>query len=260
MRKPLAVGLFALLFAACDSESSTPRDFGGVISMDQAAPDLSESFDMHSEDLTTADLPPPCPQPLLEGSSTPDLQGWSVLQTSDAVGTVSSDQVLIQYNTASMPCPAPCKTGPMVLYYKEIGISDGTAYALEWRLKVVTSDTHNPLDAAVAFMGSFTPSTTFGTAPERSQMIYFETGAIGWADDSTAPQAVSRYLVNTTDVFHVYRLDVDAAGHAEVRVDGNLALTREGFSTNGTIAIGDQTNEANLESQFLVYSIRKLCP
>ena len=51
-----------------------------------------------------------------------------------------------------------------------------------------------------------------------------------------------------------------AAGHAELRVDGTLALLRDGFTTTGTIAVGHQTNDANVDSQFELYQLRKLRP
>jgi hypothetical protein len=240
-RLALSVCLPMIFICGCSSgknASSVPNDLA-------SAPD---DLLLPAPDLMTFDLTPPCtPQTLLDGSSVPATQGWSTL--GDANGMVSSDEIVITFKTEGVPAPA--QTSADLLYRKDIGLSDATGYALEWRLKVVTSDGHNQFDAPVAFLAS--ASSAAPTPSQRSQMIYFDVGAIGWADDAEG------YAVDTTNVFHVYRLDVTPTGHAEVRVDGTLALTRENFTTDGAIAIGDQTNDPNVDSQFSVASIRRLC-
>jgi hypothetical protein len=100
--------------------------------------------------------------------------------------------------------------------------------------------------------GHYTPP--LGAAVDRGQMVYLDAARIGWGDD-TAMHAVA-----TTGAFHDYVLAVDAAGTARVTVDGVPALTRNGFVTNGTIAVGDQTNDANVDSTLRVRSIVLLCP
>ena len=92
-----------------------------------------------------------------------------------------------------------------------------------------------------------------GSTTDRSEMIYFDSAAIGWSDDSQS------YAVDTS-IFHVYRLDVSAGGHAEVRVDGTLALSRDNFTTTGVVAVGDQTNDANFDATFELYQLDELCP
>lgn len=86
-------------------------------------------------------------------------------------------------------------------------------------------------------------------------MIYLDSSAIGWADDSA-----SSPITITDGAYHTYVLSVDASSNAEVTVDGTPVLTRSGYTTNGTIAIGDQTNEPNVDATVRIRSVRLLCP
>jgi hypothetical protein len=68
------------------------------------------------------------------------------------------------------------------------------------------------------------------------------------------------FTVAVTDgAYHTYELAVDAGGTATVRVDGTQALTRSGFTTNGAIAIGDQTNDNVIDSTLRIRSVTRLC-
>ena len=64
----------------------------------------------------------------------------------------------------------------------------------------------------------------------------------------------------TNGAYHTYVLSVDAAGVANVTIDGAAALTRAGYVTNGTIAVGDQSNDANVDGTLRIRSVKKLCP
>jgi hypothetical protein len=244
----LACALCLLLPLGCD-------DDGGTAGLDLTVPvshDLStapaDRRELPDEGTSSSpDLAPACvAQTLLDGMSTLAAQGWAVVGTASAV---TSDGVVVEVKTKGVA--ASPGTSAQALVTKNIGIASGTAYALEWRLKVIASDGHNANDAPVALMASFTPP--FGMNAERAAMIYFDAAAIGWADNAQS------FAVDTSS-FHVYRLDVSAAGHAELRVDGALALARDGFTTTGTIAVGDQTNDQNVDSQFEIYQVRTLCP
>lgn len=216
------------------------RDLGGPDMTATAPADLAE-LDLPA----SFDATPPCvAQTILDGTSTIAAQGWSVASQTGSASAITTDGVLVDFNTTGLNAQA--------LATKDIGIATGAAYSLEWRLKVIATNGHNQFDAPVAFMASFTPP--FGTTTERSQMIYFDAAAIGWADNTQS------FAVDTTSAVHMYRLDVSAAGHAEVRVDGTLALIRDGFITTGTVAVGDQTNDVNVDAHFDVYQVRKLCP
>jgi hypothetical protein len=108
------------------------------------------------------------------------------------------------------------------------------------------------LDSAAAILGSFTPQ--FGAGNDRNQMVYLDPAKIGWADDSQ-----SFAVTVTNSAYHTYELSVDAAGTATVTVDGIPALTRGGFVFNGAVAIGDQTNDPNVDSTLRIRSVTRLC-
>ncbi len=141
--------------------------------------------------------------------------------------------------------------GQLLLTYPN-AVQDGTPFKLQVVMLVESVNTHNPLDSAAAILGSLTGA--FGGTADRAQMIYLDSGKIGWADDSQS------FTTSVQDgAYHTYVLSVDASKVAQVRADGNPALTRNNFTTNGTIAIGDQTNDANFESTLLISVHRVGC-
>lgn len=118
---------------------------------------------------------------------------------------------------------------------------------------VEQTDPHNLFDAGAAIMGSYTPP--FGVGNDRGQMIYLDAGEIGWADDTQRFQASV-----ANNQFHTIELAVDAANAATVKFDGIVALQRPNYITNNAMAIGDQTNDANVDSTLRIRSVRLLCP
>jgi len=187
------------------------------------------------------------PTPLLVGSSDVVAQGWSVvtsgaavlsyegayarLQTSTGVNAISGQLLLMRTNAFELDQP----------------------FKVEIVMQVDAVDPHDPFDAAAAILGSFTPP--FGVGNQREQMIYLDAAKLGWADDS-ASHAAS--VQDGAD--HVYQLSVDTDHVARVTVDGAAALSRPAFTSNGTLAIGDQTNEPNLDSTLRIRSVTRLCP
>lgn len=187
-----------------------------------------------------------CPTTLLEGGTDLELQGWSTVTQSPA--TITYGDTLVQLETTTTS--GAFAGGQLLLVLPD-------AVELPFRLEVVmqveTVNPHNQGDSAAAILGSFTP--TFGDGPERSQMIYVDADAVGWGDDSA-----SAPLTITDGGDHTYLLEVDESGNAQLSVDGTQVLTRTGYTTNGTIAIGDQTNDANVDSTLRIRSVRLLCP
>ncbi|AKU95994.1 hypothetical protein AKJ09_02658 [Labilithrix luteola] len=53
---------------------------------------------------------------------------------------------------------------------------------------------------------------------------------------------------------------MDAANVATVSIDGVAKLTRNNYTTNGTIAIGDQTNDPNVDGVMRIKSVTRACP
>ncbi|HEX8113413.1 MAG TPA: hypothetical protein VF516_37040 [Kofleriaceae bacterium] len=203
-----------------------------------------------------ADAPAPdaptCPTQLLTGGTDVGPQGWSVIMQPPATLTNGPDYVKLQTSTTTNATVS----GQLLLTYPG-AVEMGKLFKIQVVMQVDAVNSHNPLDSAAAILGSFTAQTGFGTTAERNQMIYLDAGKIGWADDS--PSFPSFPFMVTDSAYHTYELSVDASGNATVTIDGTQALTRKGFTTNGAIAIGDQTNEPNVDSTLRIRSVTRLC-
>lgn len=188
-----------------------------------------------------------CTQPLLVGGADPSAQGWMTQMEGSATLTLRTGETELVTTTSA-------GAGGQLLLYAPDVLVPGAAFHLEVELEVVATDRHNPNDAAVAVLGSFTPP--FGVPAQREQMIYLDADRIGWADDTGS------FATAVTDgAFHTLGLAVDAAGNASVTWDGAAALSRTGFVTNGTIAVGDQTNDPDFDATTRVRAVRLLrCP
>lgn len=229
--------LFACLVTACES-SNDQRHLDASI-VDGESPDA------------VADAPADAgcqPRMLLVGGADVAAQGWTVVTTGPA--TVTYDTGYVQLQTSTM---TGATSGGYLLLSHPNAVTPGAPFRLEVELLRLVTAPHNQFDAPAALMGAFTPP--FGISAERAQMIYLDAAALGWADDTQS------YAAAISDAsYHTYVLGVDAANNATVTIDGTAALTRSNFTSNGTIAIGDQTNEANLDGTMRISSVRLLCP
>ena len=264
--------LFSLLvsIAACgtaDSSSDDSRvgDGGGSdasiddassddASLDAATSDVEASGDATSSDAgmdgaadADADAAT-CPTTLLVGGMDIAAQGWSTAMQAPATLTLGADYVRIATSTN-----AGAVAGGQLLIVHPGAFDAAKPFSIEVVMLVESVAPHNALDSAAAILGSFTPP--FGTTAERAEMIYLDSAAIGWADDTQ-----SKPFTVQDAAYHTYVLSVDAAHAATVSVDGVTKLTRSNFTTNGTLAIGDQTNEPNVDGAVRIRSVRKLCP
>jgi hypothetical protein len=186
--------------------------------------------------------------PLLAGGDDITAQGWTVVaQTPDTL-TYGADFVRLATSTNG-----GASTGGQLLITRANSLDGTKPFKLRVTMQVESVNTHNPLDSGAAILGSFTPP--FGSGPDRPQMIYLDSAAIGWADDSQ-----SAAFPVTDGAYHVYELAVDAAKVATVSIDGVAKLTRNNFTTNGTLAIGDQTNDPNVDGAVRIKSVERLCP
>jgi|GEM_PF-3278851 len=180
----------------------------------------------------------------LRGGNDPGQQGWDVALQPPASLTYPTP------TTTQLTTSSSGSTGGQLLLSLPGAVT--LPFTLEVTLRVDAVTSHNHFDAPVAIMGSFTPP--FGNSVDRAQMIYVDAGFIGWADDS------QRAPLNALDGdFHVYRLEVDAAGTATVRRDGQAVLSRAGYTTTGRIAVGDQTNDVNLDSTITIQQVTTNC-
>lgn len=211
-------------------------------SVHQAATDASPAADAPVPDAAT------CPTSLLTGGTDVAAQGWSVVMQPPAMLSNGPDYVKLQTSTSTNATVS----GQLLLNYPG-AVEMGKPFKLQVVMLIEAVNPHNPFDAGAALLGSFTPP--FGTSAERNQMIYLDSAKIGWGDDTQS------FAVAVTDnAYHTYELAVDAGGSATVRVDGTQALTRTGFTTNGAITVGDQTNDKGVDSTLRIRSVTRLCP
>lgn len=184
------------------------------------------------------------PETLLAGGMDVAAQGWQLAMLGPATLTSDADSTRLETSTMG-------NSGGQLLLYRPNTLT--LPFAVQIVLQVERAAAHNNLDASAAIMGSF--ALPFGTTAERSEMIYLEGQRLGWADGQ---QQASIAVID--GAYHTYELAVDAAGGAKLRVDGAVALMRTGFVTNGTLAIGDQTNDPGVDSALRIRSVTKLCP
>jgi hypothetical protein len=187
---------------------------------------------------------------ILAGGSDPAPQGWTVELNGFAELTYPDPQTTQLFTDSGGP-----SAGGTLVLRRDGAVTPGRAFIFEVVLMVVSinSNNHDMYDMPVGIMGSY--SGYPGTIAERRQHVYLDTNAVGWTDDSE-----SRVFNTLDNTFHTYRLSVDADGAARVDIDGQPSLQRTGFSTNGTIAVGDQTSRIFYEATTRIRSIRMLCP
>ncbi|MFP2896718.1 hypothetical protein [Corallococcus sp. 4LFB] len=185
--------------------------------------------------------------PLLVGGTDIAEQGWTAYSQAPNTLTYGADHVRLATSTNS-----GAQSGGQLLLAKANAVAPTQPFALRVTMQVESVNKHNQLDSGAAILGSIVG--TVGNSTDRAQMIYLDSAAMGWADDSQS----SAFAV-TDGAYHVYELAVNADKVATVSVDGVAKLTRNNFVTNGTIAIGDQTNDRNVDGVVRIKLVEKLC-
>lgn len=198
--------------------------------------------------ISTTAWTPRAEYPLLTGGTDITTQGWTVIAQTPNTLTNGADYVRLETSTAM-----GVRTGGQLLISKSGALEANKPFTLRVQALVESTSKHNQLDSGAAILGSFTP--TAGNSTDRSQMIYLDTAAIGWSDDTQ-----SAAFAVTDGAYHTYELSVDAAKVATVKIDGVAKLTRNNFTTNGNIAIGDQTNDPNVDGVMRIKSVTLACP
>jgi hypothetical protein len=188
------------------------------------------------------------PQVLLSGGTDVAAQGWTVVMQPPAQLSNGADYVRLTTTTT-----VGASSGGQLLLNYPGAVDTGKPFKLQIVMLVESVNPHNQFDSAAAILGSFTPP--FGAGSDRGQMIFLDSNSVGWADDT---QSFATPVAN--NAYHTYELSVDAGNVARLGVDGSAALMRTGFAFNGAIALGDQTNDANVDSTLRIRSVTRLCP
>lgn len=214
---------------------------GGVV--DAGAVDPTNRCNLCQPDLATTAYSTPPFVTLLRPGSPAAAQGWQVLSQGPA--TLVDDGGVITLSTTTT---GGSTSGMQLLRY---ALDAGPSFAIRVELEVAAVNTHNQFDAAAAILGRH--ASFYGDTTDRAQMVFLDSASVGWADDS---QSFATPIVDAGT--RVYELAVDA-GTATFSVDGVPRLTRTNFATNGVIAIGDQTNDLNVDSTLHVRAVSLIC-
>lgn len=192
------------------------------------------------------DGPPACaPQVLLAGGSDVAAQGWTPITQPPFALTYGADYTRLETTTT-----AGQSAGGQLLLSRPGLVPTSAPFAIAAELMIEAVTSRNGLDASVAILPSL--SGMFGSAAERAQMIYLEGARLGWADDSAAAALLD-------GAYHTVVVARDAAGAATVTLDGAQVLTRASLPSNGTFAIGDQTNDRGVDATVRIRKVTLLC-
>lgn len=238
MRILMSWAPLVMLAAGCGATDAVVPDAPGAIDGPGSTADASV-------DAAVADAA--CERMLLVGGVDVEAQGWTISAQAPNTLGYGADHVELATTTTT----GSTTSGAQLLSYPDAFVA-GEPVAIEVVLRVDAVNPHNSFDAGAAILGAFTPP--FGLPAERDQMVYLDAAAVGWADDTQSAAAA------VLGVYRTYVLAIDAAQNAALSVDGAEVLTRTGFVTNGTIAVGDQTNDPNVDSTLRIRSVRMLCP
>lgn len=232
----------------CAAGACALRCFIGGVLYAAGTPNPANACETCVPSSSTTAWTPRASVPLLVGGEGLAAQGWTIVSQSPDSLTYGADHVRLATSTNG-----GASSGGQLLVTRANAVDPSGPFTIRVTMQVESVNAHNLLDSGAAILGSFTPP--FGNGTDRAQMIYLDSAAIGWSDNTQ-----SAAFAVTDGGYHVYELAVDAAMVATVSVDGVPLLTRNGFTTNGTIALGDQTNDANVDGAVRIRSVERICP
>ncbi|TDS78744.1 fibronectin type III domain protein [Comamonas sp. JUb58] len=193
------------------------------------------------------------PQLIYDGSSPPAPAVWS--QWKAGSPTVTSAAGLTRFSTKTVMGD---RTSDANLYKYATGTN---SFIASIKLKALAINRHNQLDAGLMLSVGDDFSGSFGNATQRSAMLYIDPTAIGWADDTASAandasgfhEYAIRYTNGLLDVFVDTSFEAIIAGTAQPLL--SRAQPSSG-SDRGAIVFGDQTNDANVDSDYEVEFVK----
>ncbi|WP_375760266.1 hypothetical protein [Corallococcus exercitus] len=245
---PLAEGTACGSGQICSAGACSPKCFIDGAFYAEGTPNPVNDCEVCAPVTSTTTWTPRASVPLLVGGSDIAEQGWAQVAQTPNTLTYGEDYVRLATSTTSSG-----RTSGQLLITRANAFDAAKPFKLRVTMQVESANPHNQLDSGAAILGSFT--SPFGNSTDRSQMIYLDSAAIGWADDTQS----SAFSV-TDGAYHVYELAVNADNVATVSVDGVAKLTRNNFAATGNIAIGDQTNDPNVDGAMRIKSVERVCP
>ena len=203
------------------------------------------------------------PSLLYDGNAAPPSQGWQASQQTPLTVTVGDGANGVDAGTTRFTTTTNvgARTGGQNMYRYSVGTAN---LITSIRLKALSVSPHNPLDSALMFSVTDDFQFPFGNSTNRSTMLYIDSATIGWGDDSNGTAAFNSIDGN----FHEYAISYHN-GQLKVYVDQNWAdiaagtaapvLARSFVTANTTsamIVFGDQTNDPNVDSNYVVDYVR----
>ncbi|WP_347402621.1 hypothetical protein [Corallococcus macrosporus] len=231
----------------CSAGACSPKCFINGTVYAEGTPNPANACEVCTPATSTSTWSPRESIPLLVGGTDLAAQGWTLIEQAPSSLTYGEDYVRLATSTTSGG-----RTSGQLLITRANAFDATKPFKLRVTMQIESANTHNQLDSGAAILGSFTPP--FGNSTDRSQMIYLDSAAIGWADDTQ-----SAAFSVTDGAYHVYEFAVNVDKVATVSVDGVAKLTRNNFAATGNIAIGGQTNDPNVDGAMRIKSVEKLC-
>jgi hypothetical protein len=191
---------------------------------------------------TPGDAPSACvPRRLLIGGQPVEAQGWTIERVGS--GTVTYGGGMTTLTTTS--------NARQLIVLRDAFPS--SRWALTITAQVVQSGGCTAGHAAAAFMAGF--HAPVGDAADRARMLCAREDGTSWGDGSVSTGVA-------IDTLGQIKLERTANGiRAIVQSAGGMStLSSSGFTSNGTIAIGDQTTDAGLDSTIRIALVDLTCP
>jgi hypothetical protein len=181
------------------------------------------------------------PRRLLIGGQPVEGQGWTIERTGS--GTVTYGGGMTTLTTTG--------NARQLIVLRDAFPS--SQWALTITAQVVQSGGCTANHAAAAFMAGF--HAPDGDAADRARMLCARQDGTAWGDGSVSTGVA-------LDTLGQIKLERTANGIRAIvqSADGMSTLSSGGFTSNGTIAIGDQTTDPGLDSTIKIVSVDLTCP
>lgn len=203
--------------------------------------DLPAATDASTDTRPPLDAPAACtPRRLLTGGMPVEAQGWSVERV--GAGTIT-------YATGTTSLTTTGNARQLITLASAL---PATGWQLRFVTQVVDSGGCAAGNAAIAFMPSFHPPT--GDDADLTRMLCLTETSANFSNGTS----IGISFANLGQIL----IERTATGGIRYTLQGSTManVTFGNFTTNGTIAIGDQTTSPGLDATLQLVSVDLVCP
>jgi len=209
--------------------------------------DPQPGVDAPPRDSTSVDAPSSSacvPRRLLTGGTDVTAQGWTIERS--GAGTITYSPGLTTLTTTA--------NARQLIVLR--GAFPPDRWALQITGELVATGGCTPNNAAAAFMASFHDPS--GDATDYARMLCVAESNIAWGDGTSSLMVA----FNSVGTIKLERTTTTIAGiKATVQAtNGQASITAGPFTSNGAVAIGDQSTEPGLDSTMRIVSVDLMCP